>query len=145
MGQLIILYLFAHTVNLNRRHRMKRIIAASAAVIIFAAFLPFVSAGVPSGAAEGPEPTAKADFLPQRDEKVSVKLLDDGKTAELNMRDYLIGVVAAEMPVKFQPEALKAQAVAARTYAIRRAARPGCPGTSLRRTGETITRPISKK
>ena len=98
---------------------MKRIIAASAAVIIFAAFLPFISAWVPSGAAEEPEPTAKADFLPQRDEKVSVKLLDGGKTAELTMRDYLIGVVAAEMPVKFQPEALKAQAVAARTYAMR--------------------------
>ena len=30
--------------------------------------------------------------------------------------DYLVGVVAAEMPASFHEEALKAQAVAARTY-----------------------------
>ena len=36
------------------------------------------------------------------------------------MEEYLIGVVAAEMPVEFPLEALKAQAIAARTYSIRR-------------------------
>lgn len=35
------------------------------------------------------------------------------------MESYIIGVVAAEMPVSFELEALKAQAVAARTYAYR--------------------------
>lgn len=35
------------------------------------------------------------------------------------MESYIIGVVAAEMPVSFEKEALKAQAVAARTYAYR--------------------------
>ena len=35
------------------------------------------------------------------------------------LEDYLIGVVAAEMPVSFELEALKAQAVASRTYAIK--------------------------
>lgn len=35
------------------------------------------------------------------------------------MESYIIGVVAAEMPVSFESEALKAQAVAARTYAYR--------------------------
>lgn len=34
------------------------------------------------------------------------------------LEDYIIGVVAAEMPASFDSEALKAQAVAARTYAI---------------------------
>ena len=34
--------------------------------------------------------------------------------------DYITGVVAAEMPASFEAEALKAQAVAARTYAKRR-------------------------
>ena len=34
------------------------------------------------------------------------------------MEDYIIGVVAAEMPALFADEALKAQAVAARTYAV---------------------------
>lgn len=36
----------------------------------------------------------------------------------LPLEDYVRGVVAAEMPASFHPEALKAQAVAARTYAV---------------------------
>ena len=43
----------------------------------------------------------------------------DGSVEELTMEDYLWGVVAAEMPAKFEPEALKAQAAAARTYTVR--------------------------
>lgn len=39
---------------------------------------------------------------------------------ELGLEEYIKGVVAAEMPVSFEKEALKAQAVAARTYALRR-------------------------
>lgn len=35
---------------------------------------------------------------------------------EVNLEDYLLGVVPAEMPAAFPPEALKAQAVASRTY-----------------------------
>lgn len=34
--------------------------------------------------------------------------------------EYIVGVVAAEMPVSFEEEALKAQAIASRTYAYRR-------------------------
>ncbi len=37
----------------------------------------------------------------------------------LPLEDYLLGVVPAEMPASFAPEALKAQAIAARTYAVR--------------------------
>ena len=36
-----------------------------------------------------------------------------------SMEDYIKGVVAAEMPASFPEEALKAQAVASRTYAVR--------------------------
>lgn len=43
----------------------------------------------------------------------------DGTIDELTLEDYLWGVVAAEMPASFEPEALKAQAAAARTYTIR--------------------------
>ncbi|MDE5737187.1 MAG: stage II sporulation protein D [Oscillospiraceae bacterium] len=38
---------------------------------------------------------------------------------EVPVRDYIIGAVGAEMPVSFETEALKAQAVAAHTYAER--------------------------
>lgn len=51
------------------------------------------------------------------DERRIVRLLrSDGRVEELTMCDYLWGVVAAEMPAAFHPEALKAQAAAARTY-----------------------------
>jgi len=42
----------------------------------------------------------------------------DEDIERMNMQNYLEGVVAAEMPASFPLEALKAQAVAARTYAI---------------------------
>ncbi len=41
----------------------------------------------------------------------------DGGVEQMDMDEYLTGVVLAEMPAFFEPEALKAQAVAARTYA----------------------------
>ena len=55
-------------------------------------------------------------------EEITFKLLhhDTGKVEEISDLDYIKGVVAAEMPISFEPEALKAQAVAAHTYALRR-------------------------
>lgn len=47
-------------------------------------------------------------------------LLPDGQVALVGLEDYIYGVVCAEMPASFEPEALKAQAVAARTYALRK-------------------------
>lgn len=41
----------------------------------------------------------------------------------MNLEEYLIGVVSAEMPANFEVEALKAQAVAARTYTLLHAAK----------------------
>ena len=50
-------------------------------------------------------------------------LLADGKTIEkISCEDYIFGVVAAEMPALYETEALKAQAVAAYSFAIRRKA-----------------------
>ncbi len=43
----------------------------------------------------------------------------EGTWVEMDFEDYLLGAVLAEMPAGFEPEALKAQAVAARTYAQR--------------------------
>lgn len=39
----------------------------------------------------------------------------DDKLMQMDVEDYLVGVVAAEMPASYEMEALKAQAVAART------------------------------
>lgn len=50
----------------------------------------------------------------------SIRLLhsNSGEIQELNIDEYLYGVVASEMPANFEIEALKAQAVVARTYTI---------------------------
>ena len=42
-----------------------------------------------------------------------------GDVINLELEDYVIGVVSAEMPALFSSEALKAQAVIARTYALK--------------------------
>lgn len=54
----------------------------------------------------------------QNEDTYNIRLIADGQERELNLENYLIGVVAAEMPAGFEEEALRAQAVAARTYAI---------------------------
>lgn len=73
-------------------------------------------------------------FLPKQTKKISVseekedmkesqifvRLLDEqtNTITEENLEDYIVGVVSAEMPSVFNMEALKAQAVAARTFAM---------------------------
>lgn len=54
------------------------------------------------------------------DEKKKIKLLHSqtGNIEELDLDEYLYGVVSSEMPANFEIEALKAQAVVARTYTI---------------------------
>ena len=55
------------------------------------------------------------------DEKVELTVKNRaGNLRQMPMDDYLTGVVLAEMPADFEPEALKAQAVVARTYTCKR-------------------------
>ncbi len=49
---------------------------------------------------------------------IKVNLVNGDETLNLSLNDYLIGVVSAEMPASFEEDALKAQAVAARTYTL---------------------------
>lgn len=56
--------------------------------------------------------------LPKKDEVlVKLKNVDNNEVTNILLEEYVIGVVAAEMPASFNEEALKAQAIAARTYA----------------------------
>lgn len=45
---------------------------------------------------------------------------DTDAITEMTLEEYVIGAVFGEMPASFEDEALKAQAVAVRTYAVRR-------------------------
>ena len=51
------------------------------------------------------------------DASVTLRVLQEsGAVEEMTLDRYLLGVIRAEMPAAFEPEALKAQTVAARTY-----------------------------
>lgn len=56
----------------------------------------------------------------------------NGSVINLNMTDYLIGVVSSEMPASFNLEALKSQSVLARTYALK-----------AKQTGKKLTDTVS--
>ena len=58
------------------------------------------------------------------DSNVTVTLNYNGEIKKIPLNEYLEGVVAAEMPALFPGEALKAQAVAARTYTMKKIAAP---------------------
>lgn len=53
------------------------------------------------------------------DKSVIIEFLDGDTCTEISLQDYLIMVVMSEMPYTFEVEALKAQAIAARTYTLR--------------------------
>lgn len=57
---------------------------------------------------------------------ISVYLAQEGRMVEMALESYVCGVVAAEMPAAYHLEALKAQAVAARTRAIWQTENGGC-------------------
>lgn len=68
-------------------------------------------------------PKKEAAFLnePETNEKdMEVVIKDSNSNKETNMvlEEYVVGVVAGEMPASFNEEALRAQAIAARTYAV---------------------------
>lgn len=50
---------------------------------------------------------------------VSVTRSEGNEIEEVELEEYVVGVVASEMPADFEIEALKAQAVAARTYVMK--------------------------
>ncbi|MGG3560682.1 stage II sporulation protein D [Neobacillus rhizosphaerae] len=59
---------------------------------------------------------------PSADAAVEVAVFRSAKSKieTVNLENYLVGVVAAEMPADFKEEALKAQALTARTYIVKR-------------------------
>ena len=57
--------------------------------------------------------------LPDAASAVRVHLVHDNVTEELSLEDYVLGVMSAEGTMESQPEALKALAIAIRTFAIK--------------------------
>lgn len=68
-----------------------------------------------------PTPTPSITDKTFDDERIVVNVFDrdSNEVVTMNLHDYLINVVAAEMPATFEFEAIKAQAVAARTFTVK--------------------------
>ena len=95
--------------------------------------LPVIPAMAARGTAQGPVQNAQLpEFVeftmettesgaPVQTAEPPYLVLDtaSGEVMEVPVREYVVGAVCAEMPASFEPEALKAQAVAAHTYAYR--------------------------
>ena len=79
--------------------------------VILSVVSALVLAGLWGGYSVPPVPSPAA-------EAVQVCVKHGNMVANVPLEEYLIGVVAAEMPADFEPEALRAQAVAARTYTL---------------------------
>lgn len=110
-------------VNVNKG---KYILAAALALIlIFPIMVPLVSKEnrKPSLLKNDNEFNLKESSIEFRDigikaDTVKVYISSENKVVEMKLEDYLPGVLSGEMPAGFEIEALKAQAVAARTFAL---------------------------
>lgn len=108
---------------------MKRVVAVAVVLLLILFLLPFLVVERPSETPAGealsilpanPTPAATPQIMePGEDDKTTLHvLMEDGQVEEMTMGEYLWSVVAAEMPAAFESEALKAQAVTARTYTM---------------------------
>ncbi len=103
---------------------MKDFTKAMAGGLLLGAVIPWVAlnwaaAASPQPPGTTPETTSVAGTTAMDGELLPV-MLADGTWTEMDLEAYLVGVVLGEMPADFAEEALKAQAVVARTYALRR-------------------------
>ena len=105
---------------------MKRIIWFSLFAVGLAFLLPLLLSAAPAGR-ERPAPEPSSAPSPAAETASAAPVLDSGITllvqtedgvTEMTMADYLPAALAGEMPAAFHPEALKAQAVALRSYAL---------------------------
>jgi len=100
---------------IKKRQRKKNVSFWLIAFLFFLCLLYFFfSRGGSFGGAE--------EEIKIREDIVRLKVWEatSGQLLEMGLESYVVGVVAAEMPASFSLEALKAQAVAARTYALER-------------------------
>ncbi len=116
---------------------MSRESACIIAIVVFillAVVLPAVSVKKNAAPAEN-DPMPEIEFsISKLPESGDITVWVDGNYKKMPMEEYLVGVVAAEMPASYEMEALKAQAVAARTYTQYKRDHGGCsahPGADI--------------
>lgn len=117
---------------------MGKHIGLSVLLIFLLFFLPWIWGGpsqaappepadIPPALDSAPEPEPQPEKTGRLDAGIALNVLVGGRLEQMDMGTYLLGVVRAEMPASFEPEALKAQAVAARTYTLYKMGGGGSP------------------
>jgi stage II sporulation protein D len=111
----------------KKRHWLQLVLIGLASFLAIVVLVPvLMTKGLPSSkSTEIPAAAGEynASGFPDGGEPgltIPVYLSKDKKVQQLDLEQYVRGVVAAEMPIDFELEALKAQAMAARTYIVRR-------------------------
>ena len=110
---------------------MKQIVLFSCFAVLLVFLLPLLlyipdrsAAAIPTEAPAQPTPdvavpsSPPASARPVLDAAIALSVCVDGELRSVTMADYLPLALAGEMPASFSPEALKAQAVALRSYAL---------------------------
>ena len=109
---------------------MKKIILSVVMIAVCSAVIPAIPACLSGDTVSVPEKSSSDVIMKEyifdetnipeiSDEPYKVLDISSGQVLDVSVRDYVIGAVCAEMPASFEPEALKAQAVTAHTYAER--------------------------
>ena len=101
---------------------MRKVFLLSLLLVVLSLVIPWlvVTLSPAEEPAAQPLPSVTASAAVAPDSETAITALSGGALVETTMADWLPGVVAAEMPASFAPEALRAQAVAARTYILQR-------------------------
>lgn len=106
---------------------MKEIYRDVILAVILSALVPALLLSISSDSNRTEEPVeTTVEFMNQETEnqkpsKQTVTLLEtSGTVTEIELQEYVLNVILKEMPASFESEALKAQAVVARTYAVKR-------------------------
>lgn len=107
-------------IDLSERTVLEMSVITKAGLLALAAVLLLPSAQTTQAAQ--PEPLIVIVQKRQDAQERTLRVLRDGSVEEVALDTYLAQVVLSEMPASFAPEALKAQAVAARTFACRQTA-----------------------
>ncbi|WCK54319.1 stage II sporulation protein D [Aneurinibacillus sp. Ricciae_BoGa-3] len=118
----------------QNKHSLQLIVYGILAIVVVLLAVPSVLVSLSGGPAQipvtspdihpdshsVPADTGQQKTTVKTDYPVRIFRVEFGRVDTVNMENYVTGVVSAEMPAEFEPEALKAQALAARTFIVGR-------------------------
>lgn len=100
----------------------KTYIIAAVIIFVYGAVMPLICLSADTKTSQSGENSQNTyDDIADKTKQVRVLDKNSGNVTEIDLDEYLFGVVAAEMPASYNEEALKAQAIASYTYMLFRA------------------------